>query len=60
MLRVYLRENMVDRMSLENAMREWKAEVSAEMERLIRLGVPPFDAAIQARQRVEKRRRETP
>ncbi len=45
-------------MSVESAMREWKAEVDDEMERLIKLGVPPFDAAIQARQRVEKRRRE--
>lgn len=35
----------------------WGVEVDCEAARLIRLGVPPWDAAIQARQLVEKRRR---
>lgn len=38
--------------------RIWEAEVDAEAARLVRLGVPPWDAMIQARQRVEHRRRE--
>lgn len=36
--------------------RVWEAEVDAEAARLLRLGVPPWDALIQARQRVQKRR----
>ncbi len=47
-------------MSLQQATRDFVREVEAEAERLIKLGVPPWDAAIQARQRVEKRRREAP
>lgn len=34
-------------------------DVEVEMERLIKIGVPPYDAAIQARQRVSARRRES-
>lgn len=43
---------------LNSAMIDWNAEVESETARLIRLGVPPWDAAIQARQRVTKKRRE--
>ena len=43
---------------LNSATRRWNIDVETEAARLIRLGVPPWDAAIQARQRVEKRRRE--
>lgn len=44
--------------SYEQAAREFVNDVDAEAARLIELGVPPWDAVIQARQRVEKRRRE--
>ncbi len=44
-------------MSQKTEIRDWKAEVDSEMARLIRLGVPPYDAAIQARQRVSAKRR---
>lgn len=36
---------------------KWNGEVDAEAARLVRLGVPPLDAIIQARQRVSARRR---
>jgi hypothetical protein len=42
----------------EQAAREFVREVDAEAARLIQLGVPPWDAIIQARQRVEKARRD--
>lgn len=45
-------------MDFRSESRSWGVEVDVEAARLIRLGVPPWDAAIQARQRVEKRRRE--
>lgn len=46
-------------MSFEFESLSWRVEVEAEAERLIRRGVPPWDAVIQARQRIsEKRRRE--
>ena len=41
------------------AERAFVAEVDREAARLIRLGVPPWDAIIQARQRVSQRRRES-
>jgi uncharacterized protein HemX len=43
----------------EQAAREFRGEVDAEAARLIRIGVPPWDAAIQARQRVSRRRLES-
>ena len=43
--------------TLESEMREWTLAVDVEAARLIRLGVPPWDAAIQARQRIEQQRR---
>ncbi len=42
---------------LERARREWQGDVEDEMARLIRLGVPPCDAAIEARQRISSKRR---
>lgn len=45
-------------MSFETESRLWKVEVGEEAARLIRLGVPPWDAMIQARQRTERKRRE--
>lgn len=45
-------------MSFEDEKRRWDIEVDAEAARLVRLGVPPYDAISQARQRVEQRRRE--
>lgn len=45
-------------MDLQSAIRDWDSDVQSEAERLIRLGVPPYDAAVQARQRVDQRRRE--
>lgn len=44
-------------MSFETESRVWQAEVDEEAARLVRLGVPPWDALIQARQRVTARRR---
>lgn len=43
-------------MSYETAAAAWRAEIEVEAERLITLGVPPWDALIQARQRIERRR----
>ena len=37
---------------------QWRAEVDAEAARLVRLGVPPWDAIVQARQRVRLKRQE--
>jgi hypothetical protein len=44
-------------MELEDALRDLRHDIDTEMARLIRLGVPPWDAAIQARQRIERQRR---
>ena len=44
-------------MSFETESRVWAAEVGEEAARLVRLGVPPWDAMIQARQCVSCRRR---
>lgn len=38
--------------------RRWQIDVDAEAARLIQLGVPPWDAIIQARQRISARRRD--
>lgn len=35
----------------------WEHDVDEEAARLIRLGVPPYDAIIQARQRIAAQRR---
>lgn len=44
---------------LDDADRELRHEIDAEAARLVRLGVPKWDAIIQARQRVAKKRRES-
>lgn len=41
---------------LMDAIRDWNFEVEQEAERLIRRGVPPYDAIDQARNAVSKRR----
>lgn len=43
-------------MSLDQTIRKWKSEVEREMQRLIERGVPPWDAAEQAREIVSRRR----
>lgn len=45
--------------AVRRAMDAWGFEVDAEMVRLIEAGVPPYDAADQAREIVSKRRRNT-
>lgn len=47
-------------MSLQDAVAEVRREVEKEAERLVRLGVPLWDALIQARQRIELRRKFKP
>lgn len=42
--------------SLTQAIRDWDAEVDAEMVRLIESGFPPIDAARRAREIVSERR----
>jgi hypothetical protein len=39
---------------LREAIREYDHAVDAEAARLVRLGVPPIDAVIQARQRIRQ------
>lgn len=43
---------------LDDAARELEREIDDEAVRLIKLGVPKWDAIIQARQRVTQRRRD--
>lgn len=40
--------------------RKWNAEVDAEAARLVRKGVPPFDAIEKAREIVSRRRKDAP
>ncbi len=42
--------------ALQQAIREWDAEVDRETIRLIKAGVPPYDAVVRARKIVEHRR----
>ena len=44
--------------ALQQAIREWDAEVDREAIRLIKAGVPPFDAVERARKIVERRRQQ--
>ena len=44
-------------MNFNDEARRFSAEVEAEAARLVRLGVPPWDALIQARQRISASRR---
>lgn len=45
------------RSAFEREAANFQIEVDEEAARLVRLGVPPWDALIQARQRVSRRRR---
>jgi len=40
----------------EEAKREWESEVDTEAARLVKQGIPPFDALEQARRNVSMRR----
>lgn len=43
--------------AVRRAMDSWSNEIDVEMVRLIESGVPPYDAAAEAREIVSKRRR---
>ena len=43
-------------MSLKDAIRNWDIEVDAEAEKLIRGGMPPYDAIKQAQKNVSAQR----
>lgn len=43
-------------MSLEQSIREWDRAVKDEAERLIKRGVPPFQAVITATERISAQR----
>ena len=46
------------KVGLEQAIKDWEFEVETEVERLILLGTPPYDAIGQARYIVNRRRAE--